>query len=117
MFENSRAHWFDGVPIGTAPELEALRANATSSRSVTWPDLVELRVETKGEGRALKAIHRNGDSWSVPPDATHVEPVQRALDVMDVRLHRDLGKAPVFGTRLLWRSSSWRFCGRAKSAC
>jgi hypothetical protein len=27
--------------------------------------------------------------------------VQKALDVMDVRLHRDLGKAPIFGTRLL----------------
>jgi hypothetical protein len=37
----------------------------------------------------------------VPLDATHVEPVQKALDVMDVRLHRDLGKAPVFGTRVL----------------
>ncbi len=101
VFDNTRAHWFDGVPAGTALELEALRAHATSARSVTWPDLVELRVETKGDGRALKAMHKNGDSWSVPLDATHIEPVQKALDVMDVRLHRDLGKAPVFGTRLV----------------
>lgn len=93
VFENDRAWWFDGVAPGTAPELDTLRAAASSARSVAWTYLLELRVTTSGEGRALHARHRNGDRWSVPLDAAHVAAVQKALDQVDVRLHRELGKA------------------------
>ncbi|HSA57139.1 MAG TPA: M48 family metalloprotease [Gemmatimonadaceae bacterium] len=92
VFENERAWWFDGVPAGTAPDLEALRAQAASARSVAWPYLIELRVTTSGEGRALQARHRNGDRWSVPLEASQVAAVQRALDHVDVRLQRELGR-------------------------
>ena len=74
-FENARAFWFDGVPAGTAEDLDSLRQHATSSRSVAWAELVELRIEARADDRVLKASHRNGDSWSVPlrPDQIVME--------------------------------------------
>lgn len=92
VFENDRAWWFDGVPPGTPADHEALRTAASSARSVAWPYLLELRVTASGEGRALAARHRNGDRWSVPLDGAQVAAVQQALDRVDVRLHRDIGR-------------------------
>jgi Zn-dependent protease with chaperone function len=96
-FDDARAWWFDGVPPGTVRNLESLRAHALSVRSVAWPELVELRLATNGSERALRAEHRNGDSWSVPIAQPQVAALQSALDRVDVRLHRELGKrsAPV----------------------
>ena len=99
-FDGARAYWFDGVP-DDANEFEAIRAHATSSRSVAWGELVELRVVARGEDRAFQARHRNGDSWSVPLDPPHVEPMQKALDLVDVRLGRELGKRTVLDLRLV----------------
>ncbi len=101
VFDDARGHWFDGVPAGTRHDLESLRATASSARSVAWNDLVELRLTAQGGSRALKATHRNGDTWSVPLDAEQVVDVQRALDVVDVRLHRELGKRPLVTVRAL----------------
>ncbi|MGH7555210.1 MAG: M48 family metallopeptidase, partial [Longimicrobiales bacterium] len=91
-FDDARAWWFDGVPDGKVSDLDSLRAHASSVRSVAWPELVELRVTTKGAERALRAAHRNGDTWSVPLGTSQVPDVQKALDVVDVRLQRELGK-------------------------
>ncbi len=101
VFDDARGHWFDGVEPGTAPELDALRHGASSVRSVAWNDLVELRVTARGSERALRATHRNGDVWSVPIAADQVAPIQRALDAVDVRLHRELGRTPVLTVRLV----------------
>jgi Zn-dependent protease with chaperone function len=101
VFDDARGHWFDGVPQGTPGNLDALRLGASSVRSVAWNDLVELRVTAYGSDRALRATHRNGDAWSVPIAADQVAPVQRALDTVDVRLHRELGRTPVFTVRLV----------------
>jgi Zn-dependent protease with chaperone function len=101
VFDNARAYWFDGVPAGIPNALESLRMHAASIRSVLWAELVELRVVTLADNRALKATHRNGDSWSVPLEPGHIEAMQKALDVMDVRLHRELGKRPLLDTRLV----------------
>jgi Zn-dependent protease with chaperone function len=95
VFEHARAWWFDGVPDGTARDLESLRTHASSVRSVAWQEMVELRVTVKGEDRALRAVHRNGDSWSVPLDHSHVAEVQKALDTVDIRLQKELGKRAV----------------------
>lgn len=100
-FDDARAYWFDGVSPDTPRELSELRANATSMRSVAWAELVELRVSAAGTERALLAAHRNGDRWSVPLDSAHVADVQRALDRVDVRLHRELGKRAFPTTRIL----------------
>jgi Zn-dependent protease with chaperone function len=100
-FDGARAYWFDGVPADAPRDLDALRTLATSSRSVAWSELVELRVVARGDGRALQAKHRNADSWSVPLDSSHVEPVQKALDVVDVRLGRELGRRTVLDMRLV----------------
>jgi len=100
-FDDTRAYWFDGVPARTPNDLDALRTHATSSRSVAWPELLELRVNAVGADRALQAAHRNGDKWSVPLDPAHVADVQRALDRVDVRLHRELGKRPFPDARVL----------------
>jgi len=70
-------------------------------RSVAWAELVELRVSAAGTERALLAAHRTGDRWSVPLDSEHVADVQRALDRVDVRLHRELGKRAFPKTRIL----------------
>jgi Zn-dependent protease with chaperone function len=103
VFERTRASWFDGVPSGTSRELDALRTHATSARTVAWPELVELRVETRGGERFLKAAHRNGDSWSVPLAPDQVAATQRALDVVDIRLHRELTKRPLgIGRLVAW---------------
>jgi Zn-dependent protease with chaperone function len=95
VFEQARAWWFDGVPDGTARDIESLRKHAASVRSVAWQELVELRVTVKGDDRALRAVHRNGDSWSVPLDRSHVADTQRALDTVDIRLQKELGKRTV----------------------
>ena len=100
-FDDTRAYWFDGVPAGTPNDLDALRTHAMSARSVAWPELLELRVTAVGADRALQAAHRNGDKWSVPLDPAHVANVQRALDRVDVRLHRELGKRPFPDARVL----------------
>ncbi|HEX7121493.1 MAG TPA: hypothetical protein VF178_03915, partial [Gemmatimonadaceae bacterium] len=91
-FEDTRAWWFDGVPADTPHELDALRTHAASLRSVAWPELVELRINASADARALQAVHRNGDRWSVPLHPSQVAAVQKALDVVDVRLRRELGK-------------------------
>jgi Zn-dependent protease with chaperone function len=100
-FDDARAYWFDGVPPDAPGDLDALRARASSVRSVAWPELVELRVTAVGTERALVAAHRNGDRWSVPLDSAHVADVQRALDRVDVRLHRELGKRPFPSARVV----------------
>ena len=103
VFERTRASWFDGVPSGTSRDLDALRTHATSARTVAWPELIELRVETRGGERFLKAAHRNGDSWGVPLAPDQVAATQRALDVVDVRLHRELTKRPLgIGRLVAW---------------
>lgn len=99
-FDSARAYWFDGVPAD-AKEFDAIRAHAMSSRSVAWSELVELRVVARGDDRAVQAKHRNGDSWSVPLDSSHVEPMQKALDLVDVRLGRELGKRTSLDMRLV----------------
>ncbi len=100
-FDDARAYWFDGVPPDAPRDLDGLRALASSVRSVAWPELVELRVTAAGTERALVAAHRNGDKWSVPLDSAHVADVQRALDRVDVRLHRELGKRPFPSARVV----------------
>jgi Zn-dependent protease with chaperone function len=101
VFDDVRAYWFDGVPDGTAKDLESLRTHASGMRSVTWRDLVELRVAVDGDDRALKATHKNGDTWTVPLEPTQVADVQKALDVVDVKLRRELGTKPIMNMRLV----------------
>jgi Zn-dependent protease with chaperone function len=101
LLDDARAYWFEGVPVGTAPELDILRVHASSYRSVQYPDLMELRVVASDAGRALKATHRNGDAWSVPLDPAHVAAVQKALDVVDVHLHRELGRRSLMTPKLI----------------
>ncbi len=99
VFDDTRAWWFDGAPPDTPRSLDALRAHASSMRSVVWSELIELRVTASGDGRALRASHRRGESWSVPLEPAQVAAVQKALDRVDVRLHRDLGRPPFAGVR------------------
>ncbi len=101
VFDDTRAWWFDGVPPDSPHTLDALRAQASSMRSVVWSELIELRVTASGDGRALRAAHRRGESWSVPLDPAQVAAIQKALDRIDVRLHRDLGRPPFAGVRLV----------------
>ena len=101
VFDEKRGYWFDGVPAETPHDLESLRAHASSARSVAWPELIELRVTTQGVERALKATHHNGDTWSVPLAESDIAPMQRALDLVDVRLRRELGRSPNMSVQLV----------------
>lgn len=101
VFEDERAHWFDGVPAGVPDDVASLRRHAGSTRSVVWDALVELRVATAGAQRALTATNRSGESWSVPLAPAQVSEVQRALDRVDVRLHRELRRRPFPDARLI----------------
>jgi Zn-dependent protease with chaperone function len=94
VFDSARAYWFDGVSADAPRSLDALREVSSSMRSVAWSELVELRVTADGSERALRAVHRNGDKWDVPLDSAHIADVQRALDRIDLRLHRELGTTP-----------------------
>lgn len=101
VLDDDRAHWFDGVPADVPDDLASLRTHAASTRSVVWDALVELRVAAAGAERVLRATHRNGESWSVPLAPAQVTIVQRALDRIDWRLHRELGRRPFPDTRLI----------------
>jgi Zn-dependent protease with chaperone function len=96
VLEDLRSYWLDGVPAGTDPQLAALRDAASTYRAVNYQDLVELRVGAVGDARSIAARTRAGDRWSVPIAATDVARVQRALDVVDLRL----GKAGPAASRL-----------------
>lgn len=93
VLDDARAYWLDGVPPGTDATLAALRDAASSYRAVNYHDLVELRVAASGATRALHARTRGGESWSVPIAADDVARVQRALDIVDLRLAKP-GAAP-----------------------
>ena len=93
VLEDTRSYWLDGVPEGTDAQL------ARVARGV-----VELsRGELSGPGRAsrlrrgrrrtIAARTRAGDRWSVPIASDDVARVQRALDVVDLRLGK-AGPAP-----------------------
>jgi Zn-dependent protease with chaperone function len=86
VLEEARSYWLDGVPDGTEPELAALRDASSSYRAVNYRDLVEIRVAADGEARTIAARTRAGDKWSVPIAPDDVSRVQRALDVVDLRL-------------------------------
>jgi hypothetical protein len=94
VFDDARAYWFDGVAADSPRSLDGLRETASSMRSVAWSELVELRVTADGPERTLRAVHRNGDKWQVPLDSAHIADAQRALDRIDLRLHRELGATP-----------------------
>jgi Zn-dependent protease with chaperone function len=94
VFDDARGYWFDGVPLDAPRSLETLREAATSMRSVAWSELVELRVTASQVDRTLRAVHRNGDTWQVPLEPSQVGDVQRALDRIDLRLQRELGRSP-----------------------
>ena len=53
---------------------------------MNYQDLAELRVSAAGDARTIAARTRAGDRWSVPIAADDVARVQRALDVVDLRL-------------------------------
>ena len=86
VLEDVRSYWLDGVPAEIEPQLSALREAASSYRAVNYQDLVELRVAAEGDSRSIAARTRGSDRWSVPIAADDVARVQRALDVVDVRL-------------------------------
>jgi len=88
VLDQARGYWLDGVAADTEPALAALREAASSYRAVNYEDLVELRVAASGDARTLHARARAGDAWSVPLAPADVARVQRALDVVDVRLGR-----------------------------
>jgi Zn-dependent protease with chaperone function len=96
VLEDVRSYWLDGVPAGADPQLATLCDAASSYRAVNYQDLVELRVAVVGDARSLTARTRAGDRWSVPIAADDVARVQRALDVVDLRL----GKAGPAASRL-----------------
>ena len=96
VLEDRRSYWLDGVPAETEPQLAALRDAASSYRAVNYQDLVELRVAVVGDARSLVGRTRAGDRWSVPIAAEDVARIQRALDVVDLRL----GKAGPVTSRL-----------------
>ena len=93
VLEDTRSYWLDGVPDGTDAQLAALREASSSYRAVNYQDLVELRVSAAGDARTLAARTRAGDRWSVPIAADDVARIQRALDVVDLRLGK-AGPAP-----------------------
>jgi len=93
VLEDTRSYWLDGVPEGTEPQLSALRDASSSYRAVNYQDLVELRVAAAGDARTITARTRSGDRWSVPIATDDVRRVQRALDVVDLRLGK-VGPAP-----------------------
>jgi Zn-dependent protease with chaperone function len=93
VLEDTRSYWLDGVPEGTEPQLAALREASSSYRAVNYQDLVELRVSAAGDARTITARTRAGDRWSVPIASDDVARVQRALDVVDLRLGK-AGPAP-----------------------
>ena len=88
VINDVRTYWLDGVPPGTHAEPAALRDAASSYRAVNYADMVELRVAAAGDARSIRARTRAGDAWSVPISRDDVVHVQRALDVVDVRLAR-----------------------------
>jgi len=88
VLEDTRSYWLDGVPEGTDAQLPALREASSSYRAVNYQDLAELRVSAAGDARTITARTRAGDRWSVPIAADDVARVQRALDVVDLRLGR-----------------------------
>jgi hypothetical protein len=61
---------------------------------VNYADLVELRVNAAGESRALTARVKGGDMWSIPIASADVARVQRALDIVDLRLGKVAAGAP-----------------------
>jgi len=93
VLEDTRSYWLDGVPEGTDAQLPALREASSSYRAVNYQDLVELRVSAAGDARTIAARTRAGDRWSVPIAADDVARIQRALDVVDLRLGK-AGPAP-----------------------
>jgi Zn-dependent protease with chaperone function len=93
VLEDTRSYWLDGVPEGTDAQLPALRDASSSYRALNYQDLVELRVSAAGDARTIAARTRSGDRWSVPIGADDVARVQRALDVVDLRLGK-AGPAP-----------------------
>ena len=93
VLEDARSYWLDGVPEGTEPQLTALRDASSSYRAVNYQDLVELRVTAIGDVRTITARGRAGDRWNVPIATEDVARVQRALDVVDLRLGK-AGPAP-----------------------
>ncbi len=97
VLEDTRSYWLDGVPEGTDAQLPALREASSSYRAVNYQDLAELRVAAVGDARTITARTRAGDRWSVPIASDDVGRVQRALDVVDLRLGR-AGPAPARAT-------------------
>jgi len=97
VIDDTRAYWLDGVPEGTSPELAALRDAASSYRALNYADMVELRVDATGDARTIRTRTRAGDVWSVPIARDDVARVQRALDVVDLRLGK-VGPGPATGT-------------------
>ena len=93
VLEDTRSYWLEGVPEGTDAQLSALRDASSSYRAVNYQDLVELRVAAVGDARTITARTRGGDRWSVPIALDDVARVQRALDVVDLRLGK-AGPAP-----------------------
>jgi Zn-dependent protease with chaperone function len=101
ILDTDRAWWLDGVPTGTPAEPAALREAAITTRSVRYPELVDLRVRASlGGTAALVATDRAGASWSVTlAGAETVAAVQRALDVVDAQF----SERPAIGLELSGR--------------
>lgn len=104
VLDETRAHWFEGVPTDASLDLATLRDRASSYRAVAYSDLTELRVAALGDERVLKATDREGRSWVVALRPEDVRAVQGALDVVDVRLgtpRAPVGKAPLLPARVV----------------
>lgn len=101
VFDNDRAYWLDGVPADAPLNAAELRERASSYRAISYQDLIELRVAASGGERVLRARNRRGDTWSVPLASDDVARVQRALDVIDLRLGQGRLPSPTFAPALI----------------
>jgi heat shock protein HtpX len=84
VVEEDRISWLQGVPAEVAGDLAAMRARAAATRSQSYKEICELRVEPMSGGRhRLVVKDAAGRSWTVAVAAEGVGDLQRALDAID----------------------------------
>ena len=87
VLEGDQAHWLEGIPEGTTREPGLLRAAARRARSFAYRELVELRLEPRGQDRhAVVATDRTGASWTLALAPGEGPAAQSALDTVDEHL-------------------------------